>query len=96
MMMNKWGWGGKPLHNYDTFVNRLLLHKAINCDCHFYMRVMQENENIPKNMCCMWTYLMDKESQSNSSSKNLRKLTETFLAIFRKRGTTCLRFKAMG
>lgn len=48
MMMNKWGWGGKPLHNYDTFVNRLLLHKAITCDCHFYMRAMQENENIPK------------------------------------------------
>lgn len=69
MMMNKWGWGGKPLHNYDTFVNRLLLHEAITCDCHFYMRVMQENENIPKNMCCMWTYLMDKESQSNSSSE---------------------------
>lgn len=69
MMMTKWGWGGKPLHNYDTFVNRLLLHKAINCDCHFYMRVMQKIENIPKNMCCMWTYLMDKESKSNSSSE---------------------------
>lgn len=71
MMMTKWGWGGKPLHNYDTFVNRLLLHKAITCDCHFYMRAMQENENIPKNMCCMWTYLMDKESKSNSSSETI-------------------------
>lgn len=37
MMMNKWGWGGKLLYNYEIFVNRLLLYKVINCDCYFYM-----------------------------------------------------------